>query len=98
MLDLFTSLIEERPTIIVMKDIKESSLLIQAFLDLLKPMEWSFVIVPHVTEALYNVISAPFACIIGIPESVWDSHCERHMDEISPDAVIFYLDDGEIQA
>jgi hypothetical protein len=71
--DLFTSMIEERPIFIVMEDIKESALIIQGMLSMLQPLEWSFTIVPHIPPSLSNIVSAPFACIIGISSDIWEA-------------------------
>lgn len=97
LVDIFTSLLEERPTFFVMKDISDSALIIQAFVELLKPMEWNYVIVPHAPEQIANIVSTPFACIIGVPLDVWLDHCSQFFSEMSPEAVVFYLDSNEVQ-
>ncbi len=96
MVDIFMALIEERQIILVMKDISDSAVLIQSFCDLLKPLEWTFSIVPNVTELIYHCIFNPQGCFLGVPEKVWNEHCFHMKHEIYPEAVIFFLDSNEV--
>ena len=85
-------MLEERPIILIMEEVSESSLIIQGLISLLYPLEWSFTIVPIVTPELSNIVSAPMGCILGVQNDVWDTHCLPNYSEISDLAVVCYMD------
>ena len=97
LVEIINAMFLERPTILVMDDISQSSLIIQTLLDLIEPFEWTFCIIPQILESLTTVLAAPFACLIGISTQMWgkletEEIGDKVLEEISPDAAIFFLD------
>ena len=66
------------------------SRVVEAFINLIYPIQWSNIVVPVVSQDILSYLQSPIAFIMGIDESMIPM-CEEHLSNMSKDDEIYFV-------
>ena len=75
-----------------MDDLSESAIIMQALVQLLRPLNWDLTLIPIVPSFMIDLLATPVVCMMGIQSDTWRERAADYDHEISQEAVIFYLE------